>query len=80
MGSLFLVYRTDNWHSYASRDLIGCATTFTTAINICKQQAKKEGYKIDSDELFNLNNLKQTQGYAGEGEFQIEEIAKNVLL
>jgi len=51
-----------------------------TAISICKKQAKKEGNKISSNELFNLNNIKQTQGYDGEGEFQFQEVQKNILL
>lgn len=77
---MFLVYKTDNWHSYSSRDLIGVCTRMNTAISICKKQAKKEGNKISSNELFNLNNIKQTQGYDGEGEFQFEEVQKNILL
>lgn len=77
---IYLIYKTDVWHSYASRDLIGVATSKNNAITICKQQAKKEGGKINSDELFNLNNILQTQGYTEEGEFFIEEVEKNTLL
>ena len=80
MDSVFIVYKTDNWHSYASRDTIGIATSSLAAIKICKQQAKKENKKIDKDQLFNLANLEQTQGYSGDGEFQFEEITLNKLL
>jgi plasmid replication initiation protein len=77
---IYLIYKTDNWHSYASRDLIAIANTHNKAIALCKKQAKKEGNKISQDELFNLNNISQTQGYEGEGEFVIETVEKNVLL
>ena len=80
MDSVFIVYKTDNWHSCASRDTIGIATSRFAAIEICKEQAKKENKKIDKDQLFNLSNLKQTQGYSGDGEFQFEEITLNKLL
>jgi hypothetical protein len=80
MRKIFLVYKTDNWHSYNSRDIIGVASTELKAIVLCKQQARKEGYKIKDDQLFNLNNIKQTQGYEGEGEFVIEAVEKNVLI
>ena len=78
---IFLVYKTDAWHSYASRDLIGVGTNLNNAIKLCKKQAKKDNVKIDSDQLFNLNNLKQTQGLNDcEFEFVIESIEKNVLI
>lgn len=80
MNSVFLVYKTDSWHSYASRDTIGIGTDEEKAFNICEEHAKKEGETFDNDQIFNLNNLKQTQGYSGDGEFQYEEIKLNILL
>ena len=77
---MYLIYKTDPHHSYASRDLLGIATTKAIAIYLCKQQANKEHEKFDSDQLFNLNNINQTQGYSGEGEFDIEKVQINVLL
>jgi hypothetical protein len=62
---LFIVYKTDTWHSYNSRDIIGVATTLSNVYKICKAQAKKEGVKLDREQLFNLSNIKQTQGYSG---------------
>lgn len=80
MERIYIVYKTDTWHSYNSRDVIGIADTIDSAIDICKQQAKKEHEKITKDQLFNLNNIKQTQGYSGSGEFQFEELQINTLI
>lgn len=80
MKSVLIVYKTDNWHSYASRDIIGVATSQEEAINICQLQAKKENEVITTNELFNLKGIKQSQGYEGEGEFQIEKVQTNKLL
>jgi len=74
-----IVYKTDSHHSYASRDIIGIATSPASAIFICLAKAKKEGEKIGQEQIWNLNNLKQTQGYSGEGEFQFEEGETNKL-
>lgn len=79
MKELFLVYKTDVHHSYASRDLIGVCTSFLNARMICGEQARKEGYRIDSDQSELLHAIKQTQGYEGEGEYVIESVAKNTL-
>jgi hypothetical protein len=69
---VYLIYKTDNWHSYASWDLIGVATTEDIAISLCKKRATTEHARIDKDQLFNLGNINQTQGYSGEGEFVIQ--------
>lgn len=74
MDEVYLVYKTDNHHSYASRDIIGVCTDWTMALDVVGQQVRKEGEEIDDDQLFNLQTLKQTQGYSGEGEFHIEHI------
>lgn len=76
---IYLVYKTDNWHSYDSRDIIGVATSSAMAIKLCMQQAKKEHEKITEAQLYNLTNLKQTQGYTGKGEFQFEEVNTDTL-
>ena len=80
MYGVFLVYKTDTHHSYASRDIIGVATNQTEAIEICKAQAQKEGRKISDEQLWNLGSMKQTQGYQGEGEFQFETVKTDTLL
>lgn len=74
MEEVFLVYKTDNWHSYNSRDLIGVCDSWQNALDIVSQQARKEGEEIDDDQLFNLQTLRQTQGYEGPGEFDMERI------
>ena len=71
---MFLVYKTDVNHSYNSRDLIAVATTQSLAMQLCKIQSHKEGENLDINQLYNLRNLKQTQGYNGAGEFQYEEV------
>lgn len=78
--NIIVVYKTDAHHSYNSRDIIGVATNVDMAIFICKQQAKKEGEKFTSNDMFNLMNIKQTQGYCGKGEFDYETIQLNKLI
>lgn len=81
MLEIFIVYKTDTWHSYASRDLIGICSSVDNAIDICQQKAKRDNdEKIDDEQVFNLRNIKQTQGYKGEGEFVIEPSETDILL
>ena len=80
MSSIYLLYKTDTHHSYASRDLIGASASANTILRMCHAQADKEGEEISEDQIWNLCNLKQTQGYSGEGEFHFESIVLNKLL
>ena len=80
MKNMFVVYKTDSWHSYASREIIGVTTTVKNAVTICKKQAYKENLFINKEQEFNLYNIKQTQGYNGEGEFHFEEVPVNTLI
>ena len=80
MNSVFIAYKTDTWHSYASRDLLGASEDLAGAIALVSQKVKKEGEQLFADDLFNLSNIKQTQNYTGEGEFDIEEVTLNELL
>lgn len=80
MEEVFLVYKTDSHHSYKSRDIIGVVSTPSMAIAICKAQAKKESETISPEQIHNLRNIKQTQGYSGEGEFQYEAASLDELL
>lgn len=79
MKSVFIVYKTDNWHSYASRDLIGASESMPGAMELVRLQVEKEGEELSKDDLYNLSHIKQTQGYEGEGEFDIEEVTLNKL-
>ena len=80
MEEVVIVYKTDNWHSFASRDLIGVASNLLCATQLCEEQAEKEGEKISADDLYNLTFIHQTQGYKGEGEFYLEVVEVNKLL
>lgn len=77
---MYLVYKTDNLHSFASRDVIGVCTSFKKAVTICNHQSFKDHCPLLSDDVWNLQNLKQTQGYKGGGEFVIEEVSTNKLI
>ncbi|AFM54780.1 hypothetical protein B620_gp02 [Croceibacter phage P2559S] len=77
---MYLVYKSDNQHSYQSLDLIAVATTKAHAIQLICNQASNENEIISDDDNYNLNNIKQTQGYAGDGEFLFSEIETNTLL
>jgi len=77
---VFIVYKTDAQHSYVSRDILGIATNPFSAIDLIASKARAEGFKIDAEQYFNLQNIKQTQGYTGEGEFSFEQVKTDVLL
>jgi len=76
---VYIVYKTDAWHSYASRDMLGVGTTKSNALKIVRQQVKKQGEKLSKDDLYNLDHINQTQNYNGEGEFVIEPLETNKL-
>jgi len=80
MNYVFIVYKTDNHHSYSSRDVIGIGTSKDEAIQICKQQANKENQVINGTQIWNIHNIQQTQGYDGDGEFDYEIIETNKIL
>lgn len=80
MAQVFLVYKTDNLHSYASRDIIGIATDKNLAIAIISEKCRKESEELSSEQRYNLSNIFQTQGFSGEGEFQFESVQLNTLL
>jgi hypothetical protein len=81
MQEVILVYRTDVWHTYKSRDLIGVCTDRQEALKVIKQAVEEEGIPPLSEEQIDLlNRLGQTQGYHGQGEFQTELWETNQLL
>jgi hypothetical protein len=77
---ILLVYKTDSHHSYYSREIIGVATSNEEAISICVNQSRRDDEEFDGEQMYNLRNIKQTQDYSGEGEFQYEEVKTNTLL
>lgn len=78
--TFYMVYSTDFNHSYSSRDLLGVSTTFKKAFSIVKQASKKEGVKLDEDDLYLLESIGQTQGHLGKCEYVIEPVKANILL
>lgn len=79
MRKTYLVYSTDAWHSYASRDIIGVCTTFLNCMKVIRADIKRCGYeKLSDDNKYELEHYKQTQGR--ETNYQIEKVEKNVLL
>jgi hypothetical protein len=81
MQHVILVFRTDMWHSYESRDLIGVCTDRVKAFEVIKQAVEEEGIPPLSEEQIDLlNRLGQTQDYHGKGEFYTEIYDINTLL
>ena len=78
--TMILVYKTDNWHSYASRDIIAICRTSVRAIAMIKKHAKKNGEKLSKEDLQFLRDKKQTQRASGDGEYQFEDLPINELL
>lgn len=79
MRKTYLVYSTDAWHSYASRDVIGVCTTFANCMKVIRKHIKEnDREKLSDEDKWNLENIKQTQGL--EYNYFIEEVEKNVLL
>lgn len=75
---IYIVYETDAWLSYSSRDLIGVGTTHHKAVNIAKMHAKKHSKRLNRDDKFNLENISQTQGL--DYNYYIEEVQTDKLL
>lgn len=77
---IYLVYKTDAWHTIGSRLLIACCDNKKKAIRLIKKLADSEDEKLSEDDIYNLEKINQTQGYKGNGEFVIDEVEKNVLI
>jgi len=67
----YLIYKTDNHHSYHSRELIGVAYD-RPPIEMVREKAQSEAQHLTPDDELNLANLNQTQQYNGDGQFTIE--------
>ena len=76
----YIVFECDNWHSTNSMNLVAVCSNLKTAIRLIKKYAKEQGEKISSDDLYNLQNILQTQNFEGEGEFNIKVVEQNILL
>jgi hypothetical protein len=79
MKKLYIVYETDAWLSFASRDLIGVCTTFANCMKIIRKNIREwKQDRLSDEDKWNLENIRQTQGR--ERNFFIEEVEKNTLL
>lgn len=80
--TIYNVYKTDNWHSYASRDFCGAFGSRQKAIAcICAAIRKDVGKKkFDAEDIvFMLRNYNQTQCTHGiDYEFDIDAVQLNV--
>lgn len=75
---MYILYQTDAWLSYSSRDLIGVCTTKEKALILARRQAKRSGKKLTEDEIANLTDIMQTQGR--DINYSIEKVPVNTLL
>ena len=75
---VYIVYQTDAWLSYNSRDLIAVCSNHRMAVLLAKRHARREGEPLSRDDEFNLINISQTQGR--EFNYLIEEVERNTLL
>ena len=78
MTTVTILYRSDAWHN--NKEMLGVFTTKGNAINAAQQLALDEDEDLSIDDIYNLNNINQTQGYSGFGEFVVEEIEINKII
>lgn len=80
MEEVYVVFKCDVWHSNDSKSILGIATDWSYALEICRLQAQKEGEEISDEQFELLDQIHQTQGYSSEGEFMIESYKTNQLV
>lgn len=80
MKSIFNIYKTDVWHTHASRELIGASGSLEGAISLIEQFCTKEGEQFSEHDLYLLRTIQQTQDHEGDGEFIIEKVTLDELL
>jgi hypothetical protein len=72
MDKIILIYRTDKQYSYQSREVIGIATSFGSAIDILKIESENYDEKELTDEQVKmLKDNSKTAGYKDDAEFYI---------
>lgn len=74
---VFITYRTDDWHSIASREMIGIYSTKRKAMQAIKKDAKIQDEELEDDDIYMLNNYNQTQSRNAGNEYEIEQITLN---
>lgn len=76
--TVFAVYITDAWLSYASRDLIAICSDLENAIDIVKNHSYNDDIELNEYDLIFLIENHQTQGH--EQNYCIEQIELNTLV
>ena len=74
---VFIIYRTDVWHSIASREMIGIYSTKRKAIQAIKKDAEMQDEELEDDDIYMLNNYNQTQSRNVGNEYEIEQVTLN---
>ena len=78
---LICIYTTDAWHTRASRTPIAIADNKQIALSLIISYIETtKGEPLSEDDIYNINNIYQTQGYAGEVEFLLSAININTLI
>ena len=85
MKPIILIYATDCWHSFASREIIGIATTENQRDRLIRQYLR-EGESVSrkeiADAIDEIHRMGQTQCLAEKYDIEIdtETVKKNTLL
>lgn len=74
----YILYTTDAWLSYSSRDIIAVCSTLKNAVKLAKQHSKDNDNCLNAYEVSFLLEKYQTQGR--ELNYCIEEVDKNTLI
>lgn len=77
---MFVLFKTDNWHSTANRELLGVATTKNNLIKLAREVAEKDEEEFTDEHDTQLRELLQTQGYGYYNEFLAVEVKINELI
>lgn len=78
---MYIVYTTDSYHSCASRGFRGVFDTKEEAIGAITEGTEViTGEMLSDDDLFNLQNIDQTQGHQGLYEWVIEKVPLNEIV
>jgi len=78
--TVFLLHTTDAWHTHQSRNLIAVCSSKEQAINMAQMYAKSEDKEISQDDLYNLENIDQTQNLDSDYEFVIDYATINTFI
>ena len=77
---MYLLLSTDLWHTRKSEKLLAICETKEKAIELAIKHSEKDGLKMTSEDILNLKNIGQTQGYSKELEYILLEQKVNKLI